>query len=157
MSPEHSDTDSLLMNSPVDTKPLIEPAVGHHKENDMWVPQSTRLFFFNMSLVWLMFLSLFLSLRFRTPNICRSILESTPRTPTPFRSALAQQEAKYGLLKVQARTTKNIHIQSHHVGLKLTLKFDFCFNRISLWISIWSTPSSRSRWSAPSSSLLWRR
>ncbi|XP_008311497.1 transcriptional activator Myb isoform X1 [Cynoglossus semilaevis] len=80
MSPEHSDTDSLLMNSPVDTKPLIEPAVGHHKENDM----------------------------FRTPNICRSILESTPRTPTPFRSALAQQEAKYGLLK-------NIPVDQHMI------------------------------------------
>uniref|UniRef100_A0AAQ6ACH4 Transcriptional activator Myb n=1 Tax=Amphiprion ocellaris TaxID=80972 RepID=A0AAQ6ACH4_AMPOC len=39
--------------------------------------------------------------RFRTPNIRRSILESTPRTPTPFRSSLAQQEAKYGPLKLQ--------------------------------------------------------
>uniref|UniRef100_A0A3P8UU89 Transcriptional activator Myb n=1 Tax=Cynoglossus semilaevis TaxID=244447 RepID=A0A3P8UU89_CYNSE len=47
---------------------------------------------------------------FRTPNICRSILESTPRTPTPFRSALAQQEAKYGLLKVQ-----NIPVDQHMI------------------------------------------
>uniref|UniRef100_A0A667XKY4 Transcriptional activator Myb n=1 Tax=Myripristis murdjan TaxID=586833 RepID=A0A667XKY4_9TELE len=39
-------------------------------------------------------------LRFRTPNIRRSILESSPRTPTPFRSALVLQEAKYGPLKL---------------------------------------------------------
>lgn len=36
---------------------------------------------------------IFISLSFRTPNICRSILESSPCTPTPFKS----QEAKYGL------------------------------------------------------------
>uniref|UniRef100_A0A8C8DGA2 Transcriptional activator Myb n=1 Tax=Oryzias sinensis TaxID=183150 RepID=A0A8C8DGA2_9TELE len=35
-------------------------------------------------------------LRFRTPNIHRSIMESTPRTPTPFRPTLTLQEAKYG-------------------------------------------------------------
>uniref|UniRef100_A0A8D3DBN7 Transcriptional activator Myb n=1 Tax=Scophthalmus maximus TaxID=52904 RepID=A0A8D3DBN7_SCOMX len=40
------------------------------------------------------------SSRFRTPTICRSIMESSPRTPTPFRSALALQEAKYGPLKL---------------------------------------------------------
>ncbi|XP_035474017.2 transcriptional activator Myb isoform X1 [Scophthalmus maximus] len=68
MSPEHSDNDSLPMNSPVDSKPLIRP----QKENEM----------------------------FRTPTICRSIMESSPRTPTPFRSALALQEAKYGPLKL---------------------------------------------------------
>ncbi|XP_058470324.1 transcriptional activator Myb isoform X1 [Solea solea] len=71
MSPEHSDNDSLPMNSPVDTKPLID--VKPQKENEM----------------------------FRTPNICRSILESSPQTPTPFRSVLALQEAKYGPLKLQ--------------------------------------------------------
>lgn len=41
--------------------------------------------------------------RFRTPNIRRSILESTPRTPTPFRSTLTLQEAKYGPLKLLVR------------------------------------------------------
>ncbi|XP_040920818.1 transcriptional activator Myb isoform X1 [Toxotes jaculatrix] len=71
MSPEHSD-DSLQMNSPVDSKPLIDHTARPQKENEM----------------------------FRTPNICRSILESSPRTPTPFRSALALQEAKYGPLKL---------------------------------------------------------
>uniref|UniRef100_A0A665V723 Transcriptional activator Myb n=1 Tax=Echeneis naucrates TaxID=173247 RepID=A0A665V723_ECHNA len=40
------------------------------------------------------------SLRFRTPTICRSLLESTPRTPTPFRSGICHQEGKYGLLKL---------------------------------------------------------
>ncbi|XP_067882337.1 transcriptional activator Myb isoform X5 [Heterodontus francisci] len=37
---------------------------------------------------------------FRTPNIRRSILEGSPRTPTPFKSALAAQEIKYGPLKM---------------------------------------------------------
>ncbi|XP_042245775.1 transcriptional activator Myb isoform X3 [Thunnus maccoyii] len=69
VSPEHSDSDSLPMSSPVDSKPLIDHTVRPQKENEM----------------------------FRTPNIRRSILESSPCTPTPFRSALALQEAKYGL------------------------------------------------------------
>uniref|UniRef100_UPI0037E77912 transcriptional activator Myb isoform X1 n=1 Tax=Semicossyphus pulcher TaxID=241346 RepID=UPI0037E77912 len=71
MSSEHSD-DSLPMSSPVDTKPLIDHSIRPQKENEM----------------------------FRTPNIRRSILESSPCTPTPFRSALAMQEAKYGPLKL---------------------------------------------------------
>ncbi|CAL9692322.1 unnamed protein product [Knipowitschia caucasica] len=61
MSPEHSDSDSVHMVSPVDTKPLIDHSVRPQKDNDM----------------------------FRTPNICRSILESSPLTPTPFRSTIA--------------------------------------------------------------------
>lgn len=72
LSPEHSDSDSVPMTSPVDSKPLMD-SVRPQKENEM----------------------------FRTPNIRRSILESTPRTPTPFRSSLALQEAKYGPLKLQ--------------------------------------------------------
>ncbi|XP_029985184.1 transcriptional activator Myb isoform X2 [Sphaeramia orbicularis] len=72
MSPEHSDSDSLPVSSPVDSKPLIDHSIRPQKENEM----------------------------FRTPNIRRSILESSPRTPTPFRSALAMQEAKYGPLKL---------------------------------------------------------
>ncbi|XP_044023982.1 transcriptional activator Myb isoform X1 [Siniperca chuatsi] len=72
MSSEHSDNDSLPMSSPVDSKPLIDHSVRPQKENDI----------------------------FRTPNIRRSILESSPCTPTPFRSALALQEAKYGPLKL---------------------------------------------------------
>uniref|UniRef100_UPI00398EAB7B transcriptional activator Myb isoform X10 n=1 Tax=Pristiophorus japonicus TaxID=55135 RepID=UPI00398EAB7B len=39
---------------------------------------------------------------FRTPNIRRSILEGSPRTPTPFKNALAAQEIKYGPLKMLA-------------------------------------------------------
>uniref|UniRef100_A0A7N8YAN3 Transcriptional activator Myb n=1 Tax=Mastacembelus armatus TaxID=205130 RepID=A0A7N8YAN3_9TELE len=70
MSPEHSDNDSLPMSSPVDSKPLIDHSLRPHKENEM----------------------------FRTPNIRRSILESSPRTPTPFRSPLALQETKFGPL-----------------------------------------------------------
>ncbi|XP_008112743.1 transcriptional activator Myb isoform X3 [Anolis carolinensis] len=46
---------------------------------------------------------------FRTPAIKRSILESTPRTPTPFKNALAAQEFKYGPLKVLPQTP------THHV------------------------------------------
>lgn len=57
--------------------------------------------------LWYMLLykqsSLFCFLRFRTPNIRRSIMESSPCTPTPFKSALAQQEAKYGPLKLLVR------------------------------------------------------
>ncbi|KAI3364358.1 hypothetical protein L3Q82_011158, partial [Scortum barcoo] len=72
MSSEHSDNDSLPMSSPVDSKPLIDQSLRPQKENEM----------------------------FRTPNIRRSILESSPCTPTPFRSGLAMQEAKYGPLKL---------------------------------------------------------
>ncbi|XP_074541157.1 transcriptional activator Myb isoform X2 [Halichoeres trimaculatus] len=72
MSSEHSDNDSVPMSSPVDTKPLIDHSLRSQKENEM----------------------------FRTPNIRRSILESSPCTPTPFRSALTLQEAKYGPLKL---------------------------------------------------------
>ncbi|XP_054474307.1 transcriptional activator Myb isoform X2 [Anoplopoma fimbria] len=72
MSPEHSDNDSLPMSSPVDLKPLINHTIIHQKEDEM----------------------------FRTPNIRRSIMESSPCTPTPFRSSLAMQEAKYGPVKL---------------------------------------------------------
>ncbi|CAH2285330.1 myb-related A isoform X2 [Pelobates cultripes] len=40
---------------------------------------------------------------FRTPTIRRSLLGNTPRTPTPFKNALAAQEKKYGPLKVVAQ------------------------------------------------------
>ncbi|XP_048034414.1 transcriptional activator Myb isoform X3 [Megalobrama amblycephala] len=36
---------------------------------------------------------------FRTPNLRRSIMECSPRTPTPFKSTLTMQDAKYGPLK----------------------------------------------------------
>nr|XP_055045008.1 transcriptional activator Myb isoform X3 [Misgurnus anguillicaudatus] len=36
---------------------------------------------------------------FRTPNLRRSIMECSPRTPTPFKSALTIQDTKYGPLK----------------------------------------------------------
>lgn len=42
--------------------------------------------------------------RFRTPTIRRSILGTAPRTPTPFKNALAAQEKKYGPLKIVVRT-----------------------------------------------------
>ncbi|XP_065524449.1 myb-related protein A isoform X5 [Lathamus discolor] len=40
---------------------------------------------------------------FRTPTIRRSLLGSTPRTPTPFKNALAAQEKKYGPLKLTSQ------------------------------------------------------
>ncbi|XP_008072506.1 myb-related protein A [Carlito syrichta] len=40
---------------------------------------------------------------FRTPTIRRSILGTTPRTPTPFKNALAAQEKKYGPLKIASQ------------------------------------------------------
>ncbi|NXX83683.1 MYBA protein, partial [Urocolius indicus] len=40
---------------------------------------------------------------FRTPTIRRSLLGSSPRTPTPFKNALAAQERKYGPLKLTSQ------------------------------------------------------
>ncbi|KAG7460825.1 hypothetical protein MATL_G00202940 [Megalops atlanticus] len=40
---------------------------------------------------------------FRTPNIRRSIMETSPRTPTPFRTAVAHQEIHYSSLKMMVR------------------------------------------------------
>ncbi|NWU68659.1 MYBA protein, partial [Pterocles burchelli] len=40
---------------------------------------------------------------FRTPTIRRSLLGTTPRTPTPFKDALAAQEKKYGPLKLMSQ------------------------------------------------------
>lgn len=37
--------------------------------------------------------------RFRTPTLRRSIMECSPRTPTPFKTALTLQDTKYGPLK----------------------------------------------------------
>nr|XP_034964813.1 transcriptional activator Myb isoform X1 [Zootoca vivipara] len=45
---------------------------------------------------------------FRTPAIKRSILESSPRTPTPFKNALAAQEFKYGPLKMLPLTPAHL-------------------------------------------------
>ncbi|XP_021076754.1 transcriptional activator Myb isoform X6 [Mus pahari] len=45
---------------------------------------------------------------FRTPAIKRSILESSPRTPTPFKHALAAQEIKYGPLKMLPQTPSHV-------------------------------------------------
>ncbi|XP_038597352.1 transcriptional activator Myb isoform X4 [Tachyglossus aculeatus] len=45
---------------------------------------------------------------FRTPAIKRSILESSPRTPTPFKNALAAQEIKYGPLKMLPQTPSHL-------------------------------------------------
>ncbi|KAM5327762.1 transcriptional activator Myb isoform 3-T3 [Glossophaga mutica] len=45
---------------------------------------------------------------FRTPAIRRSILESSPRTPTPFKHALAAQEIKYGPLKMLPQTPSHL-------------------------------------------------
>ncbi|NXY91307.1 MYBA protein, partial [Alcedo cyanopectus] len=40
---------------------------------------------------------------FRTPTIRRSLMGATPRTPTPFKNALAAQEKKYGPLKLMSQ------------------------------------------------------
>ncbi|KFP80723.1 PREDICTED: myb-related protein A, partial [Acanthisitta chloris] len=40
---------------------------------------------------------------FRTPTMRRSLLVSTPRTPTPFKNALAAQEKKYGPLRLTSQ------------------------------------------------------
>ncbi|XP_037018912.2 transcriptional activator Myb isoform X2 [Artibeus jamaicensis] len=45
---------------------------------------------------------------FRTPALKRSILESSPRTPTPFKHALAAQEIKYGPLKMLPQTPSHL-------------------------------------------------
>nr|XP_033795560.1 transcriptional activator Myb isoform X2 [Geotrypetes seraphini] len=41
---------------------------------------------------------------FRTPAVKRSLLDTSPRTPTPFKNALAVQELKYGSLKMLPQT-----------------------------------------------------
>ncbi|XP_072267202.1 myb-related protein A isoform X2 [Pyxicephalus adspersus] len=43
------------------------------------------------------------NLGFRTPTIRRTLQGTTPRTPTPFKNALAAQEKKYGPLKVSSQ------------------------------------------------------
>ncbi|XP_061851250.1 myb-related protein A isoform X2 [Colius striatus] len=45
---------------------------------------------------------------FRTPTIRRSLLGSSPRTPTPFKNALAAQEKKYGPLKLTHNSSKKV-------------------------------------------------
>ncbi|KAJ1154752.1 hypothetical protein NDU88_007495 [Pleurodeles waltl] len=45
---------------------------------------------------------------FRTPAMKRSLLESSPRTPTPFKNALAAQELKYGPLKMLPQTPTHL-------------------------------------------------
>ncbi|XP_054497347.1 myb-related protein A isoform X1 [Agelaius tricolor] len=40
---------------------------------------------------------------FRSPTMRRSLLGSTPRTPTPFKNALAAQEKKYGPLRLMSQ------------------------------------------------------
>ncbi|XP_021567463.1 transcriptional activator Myb isoform X4 [Carlito syrichta] len=45
---------------------------------------------------------------FRTPAIKRSILESSPRTPTPFKHGLAAQEIKYCPLKMLPQTSSHL-------------------------------------------------
>ncbi|XP_065256865.1 transcriptional activator Myb isoform X7 [Emys orbicularis] len=52
---------------------------------------------------------------FRTPAIKRSILESSPRTPTPFKNALAAQEIKYGPLKMLPQTPTHLVEDLHDV------------------------------------------
>ncbi|XP_021175281.2 transcriptional activator Myb isoform X1 [Fundulus heteroclitus] len=79
MSPEHSD-ESLRMSVPVDIKPLIDHSIRPQKENEM----------------------------FRTPNIRRAILESSPRTPTPFRSTLGF----HGSLKLQSSPLQQQMVES---------------------------------------------
>ncbi|KAM3932656.1 transcriptional activator Myb isoform 2-T2 [Leptodactylus fuscus] len=44
----------------------------------------------------------------RTPAMKRSILDSSPRTPTPFKNALAAQEFKYGPLKISHHTPSHL-------------------------------------------------
>ncbi|XP_076874771.1 transcriptional activator Myb isoform X2 [Brachyhypopomus gauderio] len=70
------DTDSQSLpvspSSACSQKPLQHDlSLRHQKENDM----------------------------FRTPSLRRSIMEVSPRTPTPFKTALTVQDTKYGPLK----------------------------------------------------------
>ncbi|KAM9155939.1 transcriptional activator Myb isoform 2-T2 [Pangshura tecta] len=52
---------------------------------------------------------------FKTPAIKRSILEISPRTPTPFKNALAAQEIKYGPLKMLPQTPTHLVEDLHDV------------------------------------------
>ncbi|XP_064635828.1 transcriptional activator Myb-like [Lineus longissimus] len=46
--------------------------------------------------------------RFRTPKVKRSILDATPRTPTPFKNALAEMEKKSGPLTCSILATNEL-------------------------------------------------
>ncbi|GAA6092150.1 transcriptional activator Myb [Tachysurus ichikawai] len=73
VSPD-SDSQSLPVSpSAVCSQKPLQPdlSLHHQKENDM----------------------------FRTPTLRRSIMECSPRTPTPFKTALTLQDTKYGPLK----------------------------------------------------------
>ncbi|XP_043932258.1 transcriptional activator Myb isoform X3 [Protopterus annectens] len=62
------------------TAPLHHEQTKHQKENDV----------------------------FRTPNLRRSVMETSPRTPTPFKNALAAQEFKFGPLKMLPQTPTHL-------------------------------------------------
>ncbi|KAM6954037.1 transcriptional activator Myb [Aplochiton taeniatus] len=78
--PEQSDSDGSSIRSPEDCKPLIVPS--ERRDHILRLQKESEMF--------------------RTPNIRRSILDLSPRTPTPFRSTLSLPDAKYGSLKLHA-------------------------------------------------------
>ncbi|XP_069777456.1 myb-related protein A isoform X4 [Narcine bancroftii] len=57
---------------------------------------------------------------FRTPTIRRTVLDSTPRTPTPFKNALAAQEKKYGPLRMVPQSLAHIEEDIREVLKKET-------------------------------------
>ncbi|XP_038665435.1 myb-related protein A isoform X3 [Scyliorhinus canicula] len=57
---------------------------------------------------------------FRTPTIRRTVLDSTPRTPTPFKNALAAQEKKYGPLRMVPQSLAHLEEDIREVLKKET-------------------------------------
>ncbi|XP_078396526.1 myb-related protein A isoform X3 [Cetorhinus maximus] len=57
---------------------------------------------------------------FRTPTIRRTVLDSTPRTPTPFKNALAAQEKKYGPLRTVPQSLAHLEEDIREVLKKET-------------------------------------
>ncbi|XP_072323747.1 myb-related protein A isoform X4 [Scyliorhinus torazame] len=57
---------------------------------------------------------------FRTPIIRRTVLDSTPRTPTPFKNALAAQEKKYGPLRMVPQSLAHLEEDIREVLKKET-------------------------------------
>uniref|UniRef100_A0A4W3GDL4 MYB proto-onco like 1 n=1 Tax=Callorhinchus milii TaxID=7868 RepID=A0A4W3GDL4_CALMI len=57
---------------------------------------------------------------FRTPTIRRTVLDSTPRTPTPFKNALAAQEKKYGPLRMVPQSLAHLEEDIREVLRKET-------------------------------------
>ncbi|XP_034018386.1 transcriptional activator Myb isoform X3 [Thalassophryne amazonica] len=90
LNPEHSDSNSLPMSPPADSKHLIDPAL--HRNHTIRAQKENEIL--------------------RTSNMRRSMLESSSQTPAPFKSGLSLQENKYGPLKLLNSPMNHLIVES---------------------------------------------